>query len=159
MLAACNELGLEQTLTGKGLQRVREFMLRFFVVTSELRANQKEYFVYWHMDEYWIFEWCHIILGLLPNQLMDIYGFPELKARELVYLLALELACADSATKLEAPMIRIHPAEEFPKRCIYIPTEKAAQEYHPIVSKILDGSQTLSEWIRGMQFLYKLPKK
>ncbi|MFX0062538.1 MAG: hypothetical protein ACFFC7_10155 [Candidatus Hermodarchaeota archaeon] len=141
------------------MQRVREFMLRFFVVLSELRANQKEYLTDWYLDKYWIFEWSHIILGLLPNESMEIYGFPELKVRDFIFLLTLELACADSATKLEAPMIRIQPAEEFTNNFIYIPTEKAAQEYHVIVSKILDGTQTFSEWIRNMQNLYKLPKK
>ncbi|MFX1254974.1 MAG: hypothetical protein ACFFCZ_25470 [Promethearchaeota archaeon] len=140
------------------MQRVREYMLRFFVVLSELRANQKEYLTDWYLDEYWIFEWSRIILGLLPNESMEIYGFPKLKVHDFIYLLTLELACADSATKLEAPMIRMQPAEGSNNKFIYIPTEKAAQEYHVVVKKILDGNQTFSEWIRDMQNLYKLPK-
>ncbi|MFX1535637.1 MAG: hypothetical protein ACFFDI_15600 [Promethearchaeota archaeon] len=141
------------------MMRVREYMLRFFVVLSELRANQKEYLTDWHLDEYWIFEWCHIILGLLPDDTMDVYGFPELKARDFIFLLTLELACADSATKLEYPMIRMQPSEEFPDKYIYIPTEKAVQDYHVVVKEILEGTKTVSKWVRDMQEVYKLPKK
>lgn len=141
------------------MKRVRDYMASFFVVLSELRANQEEYFPFWHLEEYWIFEWCHILLNLLPNETMENYGFPQLKARELVYLLALELACADSATKLEAPIIRMHASSDLSSELMYIPTAIAAEEYKITVSRILNKTLTFTEWIREMQSVFKLPMK
>ncbi|MHA2390174.1 MAG: hypothetical protein ACXACW_15745, partial [Candidatus Hodarchaeales archaeon] len=75
------------------------------------------------------------------------YGFPDLVARDFLNLLALELACADSATKLEAPMIRMQPSKEIKDNYIYIPTHIAAEEYRVTVDKICSNLQTFSEWV------------
>ncbi len=132
--------------------KLRDCILRYFVVLSELRAYQKEYFVYWHSKDYWYHEWSQVILNLLPTDTMTQYGFSDTLAKDILNLLALELACADSASKLEAPMIRMHFAPEINKN-IFIPTEAAANEFNITVSKILKEEQSFAEWVRELKLI------
>jgi hypothetical protein len=140
------------------MKRVRECMIRYFIVLSEIRAERKEFFEYWHLDEQWILEWSMVLLGVKPQDKLGKYGFPDLVARDFLNLLALELACADSATKLEAPMIRMQPSKEIKDNYIYIPTHIAAEEYRVTVDKICSNQQTFSEWVEEIQTYYDLPK-
>ncbi|MHA1976450.1 MAG: hypothetical protein ACW98F_10690 [Candidatus Hodarchaeales archaeon] len=141
------------------MKPVRECMIRYFVVLSEIRAKRKEFFEYWHLDEQWFLEWSLVLLGVKPQATMEKYGFPDLVARDFLNLLALELACADSATKLEAPMIRMQPSREIEENYIYIPTQVAAEEYQVTVDKISSNQQSFSEWVNEIQSYYDLPKK
>ncbi len=140
------------------MKSVRECMIRYFVVLSEIRAERKEFFEYWHLDEQWILEWSLVLLGIKPQEKMGKYGFPDIIAREFLNLLALELACADSVTKLEAPMIRMQSSREVKENYIFIPTQVAAEEYRVTVDKICSNQQSFSEWVREIQTYYDLPK-
>ena len=139
------------------MKRVRECMIRYFVVLSEVRAERKEFFEYWHLDEQWMLEWSLVLLGIKPQEKMAKYGFPDLVARDFLNLLALELACADSATKLDAPMIRMQVSEQVKENYIYIPTQIAAEEYKVTVNKICSNQQSFSEWVTEIQTYYDLP--
>jgi hypothetical protein len=52
------------------MKRVREGMIRYMVVLSELRAKKKEYLEHWFTDEYWIGEWSRVLLDLSPDNNM-----------------------------------------------------------------------------------------
>ena len=54
------------------MKRVREGMIRYMVVLSELRARQKEFLEYWFTDEYWMTEWSRVLLDLSPENLVYI---------------------------------------------------------------------------------------
>ncbi|UCE14858.1 MAG: hypothetical protein JSV04_06660 [Candidatus Heimdallarchaeota archaeon] len=145
-----DELGLNL------MTRVRECMIRYLVVLSELRARNQEFFSHWFTEESWIFEWSSVILGLSPSDNMEKYSFPDLTAHDFLHMLSLELACADSTSKLDRPMIRMQ-AEE-PNTFIIIPTEAAAKEYQIQVSRILNNELTFTQWVNSTLSAYELPK-
>lgn len=139
------------------MYRVRECMIRYLVVLSELRARKKEYFSHWFTEESWIFEWSRVILGLSPSEKMEKYSFPNLTAQDFLHMLSLELACADSTSNLERPMIRMQCAKDCPNTFIIIPTEAAAKEYQVQVDRILNDKLTFSEWVNSTLNAYELP--
>ena len=140
------------------MKRVRECMIRYLVVLSEIRAQRKEYFTHWFTDESWIFDWSRVILDLAPNDKMEKYSFPDLTAHDFLHLLALELACADSTSKLDNPMMRMQAIEDKPGSFTVIPTDAAAKEYQIQVSRILNEELTFADWINKTLIAYELPK-
>jgi hypothetical protein len=139
------------------MTRVRECMIRYLVVQSELRAHRKEYLFHWFSDEYWMLEWSRVILDLSVTDTMEKYGFPDLYVHDFLFLLTLELVCADSASKLENPMILKQPIEDKPTNFILIPTEAAAKKYQIQVSRILNHETTLTKWVYTTLTAYNLP--
>ena len=139
------------------MKQVREGMIRYMVVLSELRAHQKEFLEHWFTDEYWIAEWCRILLNLAPEDKMVKYGYENINARDFIFLLELELACADDASQVEKPMIRLQPIEN-KKTFLIIPTENAAEEYEIQVNRIENTTVTFTEWVRDTLKSLKLPK-
>ena len=138
------------------MEKVRECMIRYFVVLSEIRATRKEYISHWFLEQYWVFEWSHALFGLDPSENLENYDFPDLTAGDLLHMLTLELACADSVSKLEKPMIRMQPLDDTMKQFILIPTYIAANNYDIQVSKILKGELTFSEWVEDTLKAYEL---
>ncbi|WP_455140222.1 hypothetical protein [Candidatus Hodarchaeum mangrovi] len=141
----------------KLMKRVREGMIRYMVVLSEIRARTGEYLEHWFTDEYWISEWSRILLDLKPNDNMVKYGFNDIKAQEFLFLLELELAAADDASKLEKPMVRLQPIEN-KDAFLIIPTEAAANDYKIQVDKILNKTVTFTNWVKDTLISLKLPK-
>lgn len=139
------------------MKRVRECMIRYLIVLSEIRAQRKEYFTHWFTDESWIFDWSRVILDLSPSDNMEKYSFPDLTAHDFLLLLALELACADSTSKLDNPMIRMQAIEGKSGSFTVIPTDAAAKEYQIHVSKILNDELTFAVWVDQTLIAYKLP--
>ena len=88
---------------------------------------------------------------------MEKYSFPDLTAHDFLLLLALELACADSTSKLDNPMIRMQTIEGKSGSFTVIPTDAAAKEYQIHVSKILNDELTFAEWVDQTLIAYKLP--
>lgn len=138
------------------MKKVRECMIRYFVVLSEIRASRKEYISHWFLEDYWMFEWSNALFALQPSDTLDEHTFPDLVVRDLLHMLALELACADSVSKLEKPMIRMQPLGDKTERFILIPTHVAANTYDIQVSKILKGELTFTEWVEDTLKVYKL---
>ena len=139
------------------MKRVRECMIRYLIVLSEIRAQRKEYFTHWFTEESWIFDWSRVILDLSPSDNMEKYSFPDLTAHDFLLLLALELACADSTSKLDNPMIRMQAIEGKSGSFTVIPTDAAAKEYQIHVSKILNDELTFAVWVDQTLIAYKLP--
>ncbi|MFX0125332.1 MAG: hypothetical protein ACFFAE_17015 [Candidatus Hodarchaeota archaeon] len=138
------------------MKRVRDGMVKYHVIISELRAQRKEYISYWFTDEYWINDWSNILLGLKPEEKLEKYNFPNLTAQELLYLLILELASADSASGLEKPMLRLQTTSE-EGTLLVIPTEAAAQTYRVQVERIMKNSLTLTDWVKDLLSSVNLP--
>ncbi|MFX0182102.1 MAG: hypothetical protein ACFE95_03375 [Candidatus Hodarchaeota archaeon] len=141
----------------KLMKSVREGMIRYMVVLSELRARQKEFLDYWFTDEYWITEWSRVLLDLAPDDNMEKYGFNDVKARDFLYLLELELATADDASGLKNPMICLQAIEN-KKTFLIIPTEAAAMEYKNQVDQIIDNKITFTQWTKETLEFIELPK-
>ncbi|MFX0151404.1 MAG: hypothetical protein ACFFAJ_11525 [Candidatus Hodarchaeota archaeon] len=139
------------------MKRVREGMIRYMIVLSELRARREEYLEYWFTDEYWIAEWSRILLDLSPESNMVKYGFDDLKAKDFLFLLELELAAADDASKVEKPMIRLQPIEN-KDAFLIIPTEAAAKEYKVQIDRILNNTITFTNWVGDTLKTLRLPK-
>ena len=140
------------------MKRVREGMIRYMIVLSELRARQKEYLDSWFTDEYWISEWSRILLGLTPECYMEKYGFADIKAKDFLFLLELELAAADATSNLENPMVRLQPLAN-KEAFLIIPTEAAAEEYKFHIDRILsDDTVTFTEWVYDTLNRLQLPK-
>ena len=139
------------------MKRVREGMIRYMVVLSEIRARRKEYLEYWFTDEYWIAEWSRILLDLAPEDKMVKYGFDDIKAREFIFLLELELAAADDASRIEKPMIRLQPIEN-KESFLVIPTETAASDYKIQVDRIINTEVTFTSWVQDTLISLKLPR-
>jgi len=149
-----------QLFTDSGLKlmkSVREGMIRNMVVLSELRARQKEYLEYWFTDEYWISEWSRVLLDLSPDDNMVKYGFNDVKAKEFIFLLELELATADSASGLKNPMICMQVIEN-KNAFLIIPTEAAAKEYKDQVDQIINSKITFTKWTKETLEYLELPK-
>ncbi len=138
------------------MKRVREGMIRNMVVLSEIRAKQKEYLEHWFTDEYWISEWSRVLLDLSPENKMIKYGFDDIKAKDFLFLLELELAAADDASKIDKPMVRLQPIEN-KEAFIIIPTEAAAEEYRIQVDRILNKTVTFTQWVKDTLVSLKLP--
>jgi hypothetical protein len=138
------------------MKRVREGMIRYMVVLSELRAKRNEYLEHWFTDEYWIGEWSRILLDLAPDNNMIKYGFDDIKARDFLFLLELELAAADDASKVEKPIIRLQPIENKDSFLI-IPTEVAAEDYRIYVDRIFKGEITFTQWVGDTCISLKIP--
>lgn len=132
------------------MKRVRESMAQYFTILSELRMRRKEYIPYWFTDDYWISEWSKIFLGLGPEDNMTKFGY-DLKARDFLFLLTLELACADSASGLETPMIRLK-YDETQNSYMLVPTESAAKEFLILVDKIHKNILTFTDWVNDNLF-------
>ncbi|MFX1283551.1 MAG: hypothetical protein ACFFB5_07845 [Promethearchaeota archaeon] len=139
------------------MKKVREGMIRYFVVLSELRAHRKEYLEYWFTDQYWITEWSHVLLDLAPDENMVKYRFNDVKAKDFLYILELELASADDASGLKKPMICLQPIEN-KNAFLIIPTENAAQEYITQVNEIIKEKITFTQWIKETLETLELPK-
>ncbi|MFX1506951.1 MAG: hypothetical protein ACFFDC_12680 [Promethearchaeota archaeon] len=139
------------------MKRVREGMIRYMVVLSEIRARQQEFLEYWFTDEYWLTEWSRILLDLPLEGNMEKYGFTDVNAKEFLFLLELELATADDASKVEKPMVRLQLIEGKDSFLI-IPTEAAAEEYEITVDRILNETVTFTEWVTDFLKALKLPK-
>lgn len=139
------------------MKRVRECMIRYLIVLSEIRAQREEYFTHWFTEDSWIFDWGRVILSLSPTETMEKYDFADLVVQDFLHMLALELACADSTSKLDSPMIRMQQIEDKPDQFIIIPTEAAAKEYQIQVSKILNNEMTFTEWVNNTLNAYNLP--
>ncbi len=137
------------------MKRVREGMIRYMVVLSEIRARRKEFLEHWFTDEYWIGEWSRILLDLSPESKMVKYGFDDIKAKDFLFLLELELAAADDASKVEKPMARLQPIEN-KEAFIIIPTEAAAEEYKIQVDRILDNTVTFTQWVKDTLISLKI---
>ena len=129
------------------MKRVREGMIRYMVVLSEIRARRKEFLEHWFTDEYWIGEWSQILLDLSPENKMVKFGFDDIKVKDFLFLLELELAAADDASKVEKPMVRLQPIEN-KEAFIIIPTEAAAEEYKVQVDRIMDKTVTFTQWVK-----------
>ncbi|MFW9854786.1 MAG: hypothetical protein ACFFFG_06980 [Candidatus Thorarchaeota archaeon] len=138
------------------MKRVRSAMIRYLVVLSEIRARQKEYLEHWFTDEYWIFEWSRVLLDLSPENDMVKYGFENIKVRDFLFLLELELATADDASRIEKPMVRLQTIEN-KEAFLIIPTQTAAEEYEVQVNRILNESLTFADWIGDTLRAFKLP--
>ncbi len=139
------------------MKRVREGMIRYMVVLSEIRARRKEYLEHWFTDEYWIAEWSRVLLDLAPEDNMVKYGFDDIKSKEFLFLLELELAAADDASGLDKPMIRLQPIEN-KEAFLIIPTEVAAEEYKIQVDHVINGEITFTRWVQDTLISLKLPK-
>jgi len=139
------------------MKRVREGMIRYMVVLSEIRARRKEYLEHWFSDEYWISEWSRILLDLAPENNMVKFGFDDIVVKDFMFLLELELAAADDASRIEKPMIRLQPIEN-KDGFLIVPTEAAAKEYRVQVDRILDGTLTFTQWVNDTLLALKLPK-
>ncbi len=139
------------------MKRVREGMIRYMVVLSELRAERNEYLEHWFTDEYWISEWSRVLLDLAPDNNMIKYGFDDIKAKDFLFLLELELAAADDASRVEKPMIRLQPIENKDSFLI-IPTEVAAEDYRLYVDRIFKGETTFTQWVGDTCITLKIPK-
>ncbi len=138
------------------MKRVREGMIRYMVVLSEIRARRKEFLEHWFTDEYWIGEWSRILLDLSPENKMVKFGFDDIKVKDFLFLLELELATADDASKVEKPMIRLQPIEN-KEAFIMIPTEAAAEDYKIQVERILNKNVTFTQWVRDTLISLKIP--
>lgn len=138
------------------MKRVREGMIRFLVVLNESRSQQGEILPHWFMDDHWLGEWSRVILDLSPSDRMVKYGFPDIEAKDFLFLLELELACADSASKLEKPMIKLQSVENKDSFLI-IPTQNAAEEYSLQVDRIKRGETTFKQWVQDTLTSLKLP--
>ncbi|MFX0016266.1 MAG: hypothetical protein ACFFB2_14900 [Promethearchaeota archaeon] len=141
----------------KLMKSVREGMIRYFVVLSELRARRKEFIDYWFTDDYWITEWSKILLDLAPEENMTKYSIADVTARDFLYILELELATADTASGLENPMICLQAIEN-KDAFLIIPTEAAAKEYKDQVDQIIDKKITFTEWTKKTLKHLGLPK-
>jgi len=139
------------------MKRVREGMIRYMVVSSEIRVRRKEFLKHWFTDEYWIAEWSRVLLDLAPNDNMVKYGFDDIKAKEFLFLLELELAAADDASKVEKPMIRLQPIEN-KEAFMIIPTEVAAEDYKIQVNRIINSEITVTRWVQDTLITLDLPK-
>ncbi len=139
------------------MKRVREGMIRYMVVLSEVRSRQKEFLEYWFTDEYWITEWSRVLLDVSPESNLEKYGFENIKAKDFLFLLQLELATADDASKVDKPMVRLQPIEN-KESFLIIPTEAAAEEYEITVDRILQETVTFTEWVNDFLKALKLPK-
>jgi len=139
------------------MKRVREGMIRYMVVLSELRAKRNEYLSHWFTDEYWIGEWSRVLLDLAPDNNMIKYGFDDIKARDFLFLLELELAAADDASKIEKPMIRLQPIKN-KDSFLVIPTQVAAEDYRIYVDRIFKGETTFTQWVSDTCSSLKIPR-
>jgi hypothetical protein len=139
------------------MKRVREGMIRYMVVLSEIRARRKEYLEHWFTDAYWIAEWSRVLLDLAPEDNMVKYGFDDIKSKEFLFLLELELAAADDASKLDKPMMRLQPIEN-KEAFLIIPTEVAAEEYKIQVDRVINNEITFTRWVQDTLISLKLPK-
>ena len=138
------------------MRRVREAMIRYMVVLSELRAKRGEWMQHWFTDEHWLGEWSRVILDLAPDNNMIRYGFDDIKARDFLFLLELELAAADDASKIDKPMIRLQAIEN-KEAFLIIPTEVAAEDYKIQVDRIISGQVTFTQWVKDTLAVLKLP--
>jgi len=138
------------------MKRVREGMIRYMVVLSEIRAQRKEYLDHWFTDEYWISEWSRVLLDLSPENKMIKYGFDDIKAKDFLFLLELELAAADDASRVDKPMVRLQPIEN-KEAFVIIPTETAAEDYKIQVDRILNKTVTFTQWVRDTLITLKIP--
>jgi hypothetical protein len=138
------------------MKRVREGMIRYMVVLSEIRVQRKEYLDHWFTDEYWIGEWSRVLLDLSPENKMIKYGFDDIKAKDFLFLLELELAAADDASRIDKPMVRLQPIEN-KEAFVIIPTETAAEDYKIQVDRIINKSITFTQWVRDTLLSLKIP--
>jgi hypothetical protein len=110
---------------------------------------------HWFTDEYWIGEWSRILLDLSPENKMVKFGFDDIKVKDFLFLLELELAAADDASKVEKPMVRLQPIEN-KEAFIIIPTEAAAEEYKVQVDRIMNKTVTFTQWVKDTLISLKI---
>ena len=141
---------LSKLYTEQGLQymrAIRESFITYFTIISDLRRQRKEYVPFHFLDKPVLSEISEVLLGVPVGEKLPGYKFTIL---DLLRTLQLEMACADSASNLEVPLLRMKKKED--EDSFYmIPTPSAFQEYNYLTERIQKKRLTMKDFIGQLQ--------
>ncbi|MFX0064602.1 MAG: hypothetical protein ACFFC7_20710 [Candidatus Hermodarchaeota archaeon] len=159
LLNQMTELGylrtrLDELYDVKGLdvmKKVRESMIQYYTVVAETRRLRDEFVDYYFWDKAMLTEIGHVLLNSGLENKIERLGFTQITCGDFLNLLKLELACADSASKLEQPMLILKPNPNDPSSYLMIPTEAALEKYNEDIDKIHKGKEVLAAWLQTIK--------
>ncbi|MFX1533605.1 MAG: hypothetical protein ACFFDI_05160 [Promethearchaeota archaeon] len=142
---------LHELYDNKGLEmmkKVRNSMIRYYTVIAETRRLRNEFVDYYFLDTVMLTEIAHVLLNMGLETKLEQLGFPQINSGDLLNLLKLELACADSASKLELPLLILKPNPNEPSSYLMIPTDAALEKYSKDIDEIHKGKKVLTAWLQ-----------
>ncbi|MFX1252809.1 MAG: hypothetical protein ACFFCZ_14480 [Promethearchaeota archaeon] len=159
LLNQMTELGylrtrLHELYDVKGLnvmKKVRDSMIQYYTVIAETRRLREEFVDYYFWDKTILTEVGHVLLNAGLETKIERLGFPQINCSDFLNLLKLELACADSASKLGEPLLILKPNPNEPSSYLMIPTEAALQKYNKDIDKIYKGKEVLAAWLQTVK--------
>jgi len=144
--AKLSKLYTEQGL--KYMRALRESFITYYTIMSDLRRQRKEYVPFHFLDKPVLSEISEVLLGIPIDEKLPGYKFTVL---ELLRMLQLEMACADSASGLEVPLLRMKKKDEEEDSFYMIPTPSAFQEYSYLTERIQKKRLTMKDFITQLQ--------
>jgi hypothetical protein len=135
----------------EAMEKVRESMIRYYTVIAETRRLRDEFVDYYFWDKAILTEIGFVLLNAGLETKIEKLGFPQITCGEFLNLLKLELACADSASKLGVPLLILKPNPDDPSSYLMIPTEAALEKYNEDIDKIYKGKEVLAAWLQTVK--------
>ena len=135
-----SEKGLEYKKT------IRENFISYFTVKAYLRKQREEFVPYYFLDEPNLAEVSQLLFNISLDEKVPNFQF---SARDLLRMLELELASADTASGLDEPLLRLKKADE--NNFYMVPTPKSLLMYRDIAERIERGNPKLDEWVKQLR--------
>lgn len=130
------------------MKLVQDALIRYYTVVAERRRRRNEWVPYYFSDEAMLREIARVLLHYGLDDKMERLGFPTVRVGDLLDMLKLTLACADSASHLDDAYLLLRKHEE---GYLMIPTGKAVTEFAKDINGIEDGTTSLVPWLDTMR--------
>ncbi|MFX1256042.1 MAG: hypothetical protein ACFFCZ_30825 [Promethearchaeota archaeon] len=133
------------------MKKVRDSMIRYYTVIAETRRLTGQFLDYYFWDKVMLTEIGRVLLNTELEAKIEKLGFPQITCGDFLNLLKLELACADSASKVQVPMLILKPHPDEPSSYLMIPTETALRKYYDEITAIYERKTVLAAWLQKIK--------
>ncbi|MHA2232550.1 MAG: hypothetical protein ACXAB4_08655 [Candidatus Hodarchaeales archaeon] len=128
----------------KLMDLVQNSLIRYYTVVAELRRRRNEWVPYYFSDDAMMREMARVLLHYGLDDKLERLGFPTVRTGDLLDMLKLNLACADSASQLDDAYLLLRKHEE---GYLMIPTGKAVAEFQQEIDALEEGKKPLVPWL------------
>ncbi|MFQ5980824.1 MAG: hypothetical protein ACE5OZ_22020 [Candidatus Heimdallarchaeota archaeon] len=128
----------------KLMDLVQNSLIRYYTVVAELRRRRNEWVPYYFSDDAMMREMARVLLHYGLDDKLERLGFPTVRTGDLLDMLKLNLACADSASQLDDAYLLLRKHEE---GYLMIPTGKAVAEFQQEIDALEEGKKSLVPWL------------
>lgn len=132
----------------KLMDLLQNSLIRYYTVVAELRRRRNEWVPYYFSDDAMMREMARVLLHYGLDDKLERLGFPTVRTGDLLDMLKLNLACADSASQLDDAYLLLRKHEE---GYLMIPTGKAVAEFQQEIDALEEGKTSLVPWLDNVK--------